>query len=91
MQGKKLNEFIDSLYFNPEMEITFSNKRFLISGYYENNEYTLRIDSIELDSINIFCVKGKTAQDCVNEFEHAKLFEGRTIYEAHNEITVLFG
>ena len=73
------------------MEITFSNKRFLISGYYENNEYTLRIDSIELDSINIFCVKGKTVQDCVNEFEHAKLFEGRTIYEAHDEITVLFG
>ena len=38
MQGKKLNEFIDSLYFNPEMEFTFSNKCFLISGYCENNE-----------------------------------------------------
>ena len=91
MQGKKLNEFIDSLYFNPEMEFAFSNKRFLISGYYENNEYTLRIDSIETDSVNVFFVKCKNAQDCVNEFEKAKLFDGRTIYEAHDEITVLYG
>ena len=26
-----------------------------------------------------------------NEFEKAKLFDGRTIYEAHDEITVLYG
>ena len=91
MQGKKINEFIDSLYFNPEMEFSFSNKRFLISGYWENNEYTLRIDSIETDSVNVFFVKRKTAQDCVNEFEKAKLFEGRTIYDAHDEIIVLYG
>jgi hypothetical protein len=73
------------------MEFAFPNKRFLISGYCENNEYTLRIDSIEADSINVFFVKCKNAQACVNEFENAKLFDGRTIYEAHDEITVLYG
>ena len=36
-------------------------------------------------------MKGKTNTDCVNEFENAKLFDGRTIYEAHDEITVLYG
>ena len=91
MHGKSLSDFIDSLYFNPEMEFSFSNKRFLISGYCENNEYTLRIDSIETDSVTVFLVKCKNAQDCVNEFEKAKLFEGRTIYNAHDEITVLYG
>lgn len=33
MQGKSLSEFIDSLYINPEMEIEYSNKKFLISGH----------------------------------------------------------
>ena len=32
MHGKSLSDFIDSLYFNPEMEFAFSNNRFLISG-----------------------------------------------------------
>ncbi len=91
MKGKNISEFIDSLYINPEMEFSFSNKRFLISGYCENNEYTLRIDSIEADSVNVFFVKGKNAKDCVNEFEHAKVFDGKTIYEAHDKITVLYG
>ena len=37
MQGKKLNEFIDSLYFNPEMEFVYSGKKYLVSGYREDD------------------------------------------------------
>lgn len=37
MEGKNLSEFIDSLYFNPEIEIEYSNKKFLISGYRDDD------------------------------------------------------
>lgn len=92
MQGKNLSLFIDSLYMNPEMEFEYRDKRYLISGYRnDNKEYVLRIDTIEVKSKTVFFSKMKTAHECVEHFEVAKIFDGRTIYEAHNEITVLYG
>lgn len=92
MHGKNIGDFIDSLYINPEMEIEFSNKRFLISGYRnDDNKYTLRVDTIESISKNVFFFNSNSIQICVEAFEKAKIFDGKTIYEAHNEITVLYG
>ena len=92
MLGKKLSLFIDSLYVNPEMEFEYFNKRYLVSGYCdEDSEYVLQVDTVEPNSKTVFFSKKKTARECVEDFEQAKLFHGRTIYEAHNEITVLYG
>ena len=92
MEGKNLSEFIDSLYFNPEIEIDYSNKKFLISGYRDDdNNYVLRVDTITASSEHIFFAKNSDIQKCVEAFEKAKLFNGNTIYEAHDEITVLYG
>lgn len=92
MQGKSLSEFIDSLYINPEMEIEYKAKRFLVSGYIDDdNSSVLRIDTITASNEQIFFAKNATVQKCVEAFENAKLFDGRTIYEVHDEITVLYG
>ena len=92
MQGKSLSEFIDSIYFNPEMEIEYLDKRFLISGYRDDdNSYVLRIDTITASSERIFFAKNTDIQKCVEAFEQARLFDGRTIYEANDEITVIYG
>lgn len=92
MQGKKLSLFIDSLYANPEMEFEYRGKKYLVSGYRnDNNEYILQVDTIEASSKQIFLFKDTNTSICVEAFEKAKLFDGRTIYEAHDEITVLYG
>ena len=91
MQGKKLNEFIDSLYFNPEMEFVYSGKKYLVSGYREDDEYILQVDTIEELSQQVFFFKDSSTPKCVEAFEKAKLFDGKTIYEAHDGITVLYG
>ncbi len=92
MNGKTLSDFIDELYSNPEMEIKYHNTRFSVSGYRdESKEFILRVDSIENHSSEVFSVKKKTARECVGAFEEAPLFDGKTIYEAESEITVLYG
>ena len=92
MQGKKLSLFIDALYINPEMEFEYAGKKYLVSGYRDdNNEYLLRVDTIEASSRPIFFIRDEDVQKCVAAFEQDRLFDGRTIYEAHDEITVIYG
>ncbi|MBO5041032.1 MAG: hypothetical protein J6D09_08055 [Clostridia bacterium] len=92
MKGKKLSLFIDSLYLNPEMEFEYEDKRYLVSGYRDDsNEYILQVDTIEVESKQVFYFKDASIQKCVEALEKATLFDGRTVYEAHNEITVLYG
>ena len=92
MQGKKLSLFIDALYTNPEMEFEYSGKKYLVAGYrYDNNEYVLRVDSIEASSNQVFFFKDMSIQKCVEAFEKAEIFDGHTIYEVHDKITVLYG
>ena len=92
MQGKKLSLFIDALYINPEIEFEYAGKKYLVSGYRDdNNEYLLRVDTIEASSRQIFFIRDEDVQKCVTAFEQARLFDGRTIYEAHDEIAVIYG
>ena len=92
MRGKTLSEFIDSLYINPEMEIEYSNNKFLISGYKDDdNSYVLRVDTIATSSEQIFFAKNSDVQKCVDAFENAKIFDDKTIYEVEDKITVLYG
>jgi hypothetical protein len=92
MQGKKLSEFIDSLYSNPEMEIEYHSKKYLISGYRSNDgKYILQVDSIEESSVQLFYCENEKIETCIEEFEKAKMFDGKTIYEAEHEVNVLYG
>ena len=91
MNGKSLSLFIDDLYHNPEMEIEHNNIRYMITGYIDNSDYVLKMDTIEEKSKNIFSFSNTNREICVNKFESAKIFSGKTIYEAESEITVLYG
>lgn len=92
MQGKKLSEFMDSLYINPEMEVEYNNKKYLISGYRDDDDsYVLRVDTIEETSQQIFLTKNNDVQKCVEGFEGAKLFDDKTIYQVEDKITVIYG
>ena len=96
MKGNTLTEFINDLLTmgGPEKEYEYRGKRYFM----ESQPYKLDPTKVEFvifecfgEENYIFRCHGKNNADCVNEFEKAKLFDGRTIYEAHDEITVLYG
>lgn len=93
MLGNNLNEFIDDMYHNPEKEISYCGKRYMIAGYVDETceLYTLEVYTIEKDSKELFKFTSKVRYECVEVFEKAKIFDGKTIYEAEKDIEVLFG
>ena len=96
MKGNTLNEFINDLLVSggPEKEFEYREKKyFMESQPYEDDGSQVEFIIFECfgEQNCVFKCHGKTNSDCVSQFEKAKLFDGRTIYEAHNEIEVLFG
>lgn len=73
------------------MEIEHNNIRYMINGYIDGFDYILKVDTIEKNSKNIFLSSNPNREICVKQFEEAKIFLGKTIYEAEAEITVLYG
>ena len=93
MKGNDLNEFIDDMYHNPEKEISYCGKRYMVTGYVDETSefYTLEVYTIEKDCKELFKFTSKVRYECVEQFEVAKIFDGKTIYEAEKDIEVLFG
>ena len=93
MKGNTLNEFMDDMYHNPEKEISYCGKRYMVTGYVDETceLYTLEVYTIEKDCKELFKHTSKVRYECVEAFENAKIFEGKTIYEAEENIEVLFG
>ena len=93
MLGNDLNEFIDDMYHNPEKEISYCGKRYMVTGYVDEKGelYTLEVYTIEKDCKELFKHTSKVRYECVEAFEKAKIFNGKTIYEAEKDIEVLFG
>lgn len=93
MLGNELNEFMDDMYHNPEKEITCFGKKYMITGYVDKTceLYTLEVYTIESEPKELFKFTSKIRHECVEAFEQAKIFDGKTIYEAEKDIEVLFG
>ena len=51
MIGKSFQFFIDELYYNPEIEFFYRGERYMISGYVEENQYTLEVTNIGTSSV----------------------------------------
>lgn len=92
MKGKTLRQFIDDLYYNAEMEFIFNGKKYIISGWLnEGDTYTVALYSIEENSQELFSCTSRSRQEVVENFETAKVFDGRTIYDVEKNITVIYG
>ena len=92
MKGKLLSEFIDELFINPELELVYHDTKYLISGYAgEKDLYTLSVNILGSNGHKVFEVSNIDRNECVSNFEKAKIFNGLTIYEAEQEIEVLYG
>lgn len=96
MRGNTLTEFIDDLLTmgGPEKEFLFRGKRyFMESQPYEKDCKQTEFVVFQCfgNQDYIFRCHGKNNEECVQQFEKAKIFDGLTIYEAEQEIEVLYG
>ena len=93
MKGNDLDQFIDDLYHNPEKEISYRGVRYMIRGYFSPgaNVYTLEVNTIEKSPRTLFSHTSSERRECVRSFVSAKIFDGKTIYEAEQDIEVLYG
>ncbi|MGN0656295.1 MAG: hypothetical protein ACI4KR_05845 [Ruminiclostridium sp.] len=90
MNGKAISDFISDLYYNSETEFVYQNMRYIISGYIDNSEYTLELYNMSQDK-SLFKMTDISREKCVEAFEEAPIFNGKTIYEVEKDITVLYG
>ena len=92
MKGKTLRQFIDDLYYNAETEFIFNGKKYIISGWFNEDEtYTVALYSIEENSQKLFSCTSGSRQEVVEAFEAAKIFDNRTIYDVEKNIIVTYG
>lgn len=84
-----MRQFIDDLYYNAEMEFIFNDKKYIISGWLNEDEtYTVALYSIEENSKELFSCTSGSHLEVVETFEAAKIFDGRTIYDVEENIIV---
>lgn len=95
MNGNTLTEFINDLLTmgGPEKEFVYNNKNYFLESCYHEDKDLIEMYLFEItdDEAPIISFWGKTFQECVDQFENAPIFDGKTIYEAEKDITVLFG
>lgn len=96
MKGNTLTEFMDDLLAagGPEKEFLFRNRRYFMEAQpYKKDPTQTEFVIFECfgNQNYIFRCHGKNNEECVKQFEKAKVFDGMTIYEAESEIEVLFG
>ncbi|MBP5308960.1 MAG: hypothetical protein J6Z34_07505 [Clostridia bacterium] len=101
MKGNTLNEFINDLYTNggPEKEFILGNKYYIIQADSKDGDDKtyLRLDEYLYENndagklLNTIWIGGTTLTECVDAFEKAQIFDGKTIYEVEKDIEVLFG
>ena len=96
MKGNTLAEFIDDLLAmgGPEKEFEYTGKRYFMQAQPYEEDIT-QVEFVVYECFGeenyIFRCHGRNTAECVEQFEVAPIFDGRTIYEAHEDITVLFG
>lgn len=101
MKGNTIGEFIDDLLLTggPEKEFTFRTKYFFLETTSNRESGTLEMALDEYDNtapenkkyICTHSFAGDNFAECVAKFENAEIFDGMTIYQAEQEVEVLFG
>ena len=86
------NEFFDNMYHGDEFDISYKDKHYFIQSYYRNfkeyeHEIIVRQTIPELENDSIFECKSNNPQQNIEDFQNAKIFEGKSFWEVEQEIT----
>lgn len=94
MIGNTLSQFIDDILTmgGPEKEYLYKGKRYMLECESdEKGRIVLVVFECFGEGKILFQCEGKTFLECFQQYEQAPIYDGRTIYEAEQEIEVLFG
>ena len=95
MKGNTLEEFLKDVkeMGGPEKEFIYKDKTYFLEATYNNDTSKDELLIFECfgEQKTIFLGIGDSLEDVYNQFIEAKIFDGRTILEAHEDIEVTFG
>ncbi len=97
MTGMTIHDFMDKIYYGDEIEFKMKDTTYFVQGYKELGNFFLTVDywnktdGSESNHDYLFSVKCKTADERKAQFEKAKIFDGKTIYEVEPYIEVVYG
>lgn len=85
------NEFVDGLYYGDERWFVFHGVKYFIQGWVKSEEFTLVLEQMDPEPKQDCplwtdkCALDKK-QDVVEKFLSAPLFEGKTFWQAEQEM-----
>ena len=95
MKGNTFEEFMSDILAcgGPEKEFTFHGTRYFLEATYHKDKELIELYVFEVNETDtpVYSFWGKDLCECVEQFGKARIFDGKTIYEAEKDITVLFG
>ena len=82
-----IQSFLEKLSGGEEVEIRFSKKEMMIQGYYKDGKAYMNIQQWKPILKGYFWkCEGKDLKECNEKFFKAKLFDGKTFWDAEQEI-----
>lgn len=95
MTGMTLSEFTEKVSFGAEIEFEYHGITYFLQGYADGDEHVLTLERWT-DASNglqdyLLKIREKTQVECADAFFEAAVFEGKTLYEAEQDIRVLYG
>lgn len=87
MKNGNASEFIAGLHYGDERFFLYNQKKYFIEGWKENDKFKIVLYVIE-DPNDNFKWESKSIDDRypVEEFESAKIFEGKDFWEVEKDI-----
>ena len=92
-----MSEFLNKIYYGDELEFKIGEMTYFIQGFREKGiryitvDYWLKDDGTEPPHGYLFKKGYETDEEVLKEFKTLKIFNGKTIYEVEQDITVVFG
>ncbi len=97
MKGMTFRDFMDKIYYGDEIEFNMKGITYFVQGYKAQGSFFLTVDywsstdGRESDHDYLFSIKCNSADERKRQFENARIFDGKTIYEAESCIEVMYG
>ena len=87
MINGNVNEFAENLYYGTENIFVFDKRKYMIQGWWKDGKYTLdmRLWEPPVEGYD-WQYTADTPAECVEKFYGERLFNGKTFWEAEQEM-----
>ncbi|MBQ5969873.1 MAG: hypothetical protein IJL52_07115 [Clostridia bacterium] len=88
MIGGETKSFIEGLNIGKEMVVLFNGERFLVQGWWENNQAHIVVDNLDKPHQNeyLWSFYGDNMSQCADAFLEAKIWNNKVFFDVENEM-----